>query len=145
MARRRPRFQLEQALADDLHGFRGNRGQLAPETVELVPVEPAGAPLEPAWIEEMRRPDLAHMHSQLRIPAGQDAGRARMVQVDVRQHEVTEILEREAVPAQRSLERPKAAARAAVDEHRLVAGEQVRADDPRAPEVQEVEKLRTTS
>jgi hypothetical protein len=93
----------------------------------------------------MRRPDLAHMHSQLRIAAGQDAGRARVVQVDVRQHEVTEILEREAMPAQRSLERPKAAARAAVDEHRLVAGEQVRADDPRAPEVQEVEKLRTTS
>ena len=141
MARRRQGVQVEDAVADPLHGLGGNRSQLAPQAVEVVTVEPAGAPLEPARVDEMRRPHLAHVYSKLWIAAGDEAGRAGVVEVDVREDEVAELLERQAALPECSFERSEAAARPAVDQRRLVSGQEVGRDDPRAPEVKEVEKL----
>jgi hypothetical protein len=64
-----------------------------------------------------------------------------VVEVDVRQHEMTKIAEREAPALEPGDERAQARRRTAVDEGGLVAGEQVRRDDPRPPEVEEVEEL----
>jgi hypothetical protein len=52
-----------------------------------------------------------------------------------------EVAHREAEVRERRLERVDAGGRAAVDERRLVAGQEVGGDDPRSREVQEVEKL----
>jgi hypothetical protein len=64
-----------------------------------------------------------------------------VIQVDVGEDEPADLLQGEAVRSERRLERVDAARRAAVDERRLVAGEQVGGDDPRPPEVEQVEEL----
>jgi hypothetical protein len=138
MAGGRPGLQIEHAIADDLDGLGSDRGELAPEAVEVVAVESAGTSLEPARVDEVRRPDLAHMHPKSGIAAREDARCASMIEVDVRENEVAKILDRQASLGERVLERLQAGARTAVDQGRLLAGEQVRGDDPRAPEVQEV-------
>jgi hypothetical protein len=64
-----------------------------------------------------------------------------VVEVDVREHDVPEVAELQAPLAERRFQRLEAAARAAVDERRLVAEQQVGRDDPRAIEVEEIEDL----
>jgi hypothetical protein len=81
------------------------------------------------------------MHAQARIPPRDHSRRARVVEVDVRQHEVAEVVERETVARESLLQRIQAARRPAVDQRGLVAGEQVDADDPRPAEVKKIEKL----
>jgi hypothetical protein len=137
----RPGIEVEDAVADDLDRLLGYGGELAPEDVEVVSVEPAGAALEPAWVNEVRRSDLAHVHAKVRVAASEHACGTRVVEVDVRQHEMTKIAEREAPALEPGDERAQARRRTAVDEGGLVAGEQVRRDDPRPPEVEEIEEL----
>jgi len=64
-----------------------------------------------------------------------------VIEVDVREDEVPQILEAETVLCERSLERPETRRRTAVHERRLVTGKQVRGNDPRPREVQQVEEL----
>jgi hypothetical protein len=82
------------------------------------------------------------MDTQVGIPARDDTGGAGMVEMNVRKDEVAKILERHVPLAERRLENSQARARTAVHKRRLLAGEQVRGDDPRSPEVNEVEKPR---
>jgi hypothetical protein len=64
-----------------------------------------------------------------------------MVEVDVREHEVTQVLEREAVARKLGFERLQAGRRTAVDEGRLRTRKQVRGDDPGPAEMEKVEEL----
>jgi hypothetical protein len=64
--------------------------------------------------------------------------------MDMRENEVSQILEPEGVLAQRSLERPQTGGGTTIDERGLFAGKQVRGNYPRPPEVQEIEKLDAT-
>jgi hypothetical protein len=47
----------EHAIADDVHVLLRHRGELAPELVEGVAVEAAGARLEAARVDDVRRAD----------------------------------------------------------------------------------------
>jgi hypothetical protein len=80
------------------------------------------------------------VHLELRVPADESAGRAGVVEVDVRQDEVAEVLDRESLPGEAFLERAQARRGAAIDQRRLVTGEEVGRDHPRAPEVLEVDQ-----
>jgi hypothetical protein len=64
-----------------------------------------------------------------------------VVKVDVREDEVSHVLQRNSVIRQTGLERAETARRPAVQQRRLVAGQQVRGDNPGMPEVEEVEEL----
>jgi hypothetical protein len=134
-----PGFQVEHPVPDDLHRLLGNGRKLAPQPVEIVAVEPARAPLEPAGIDEVRRPDLAHVHPQPGAPARDHACCPRVIEMDMREHDVTKVPESEPAVTERRFQRLEAAARAAVDERRLVAEQQIGRDDLRAAEVEEIE------
>src|SRR5437762_1974115 len=95
MAWRGPRLEIEDALADDLDRPFRDGNELAPQAVELVAVEPARAPLEPARIDQVRGPDLAHVHAQARVAPDQKTRGAGVVEVDVSEDEVPQILERQ--------------------------------------------------
>jgi hypothetical protein len=64
-----------------------------------------------------------------------------MVEVDVREHEMPDVGQREAPGGESQLERVEAGRRPAVDERRLVARQQVRRNDLALSQVQEVEWL----
>jgi hypothetical protein len=59
--------------------------------------------------------------------------------MDMREHDVTKVPESEPTVTERRFQRFERAARAAVDERRLVAEQQVGRDDLRAAEVEEIE------
>jgi hypothetical protein len=64
-----------------------------------------------------------------------------MVEVDVREHEMAQVLQRQAVRRETGLERAQTARGPAVDQRGLVPGQQVGRDDPGLPQVEEVEEL----
>jgi hypothetical protein len=64
-----------------------------------------------------------------------------MVEVDVRQQQVTKIADGEAMYRQPGLELVDARRRSAVNQRRLVARQQVARDHPGVPEEVEVEEL----
>ena len=99
VARAREAVEAEHAVADDVHVRLGHRRELAPERVEGVAVEPARAPLEPARVDEVRRPDLRDVHLEARVLAHERAGRARVVEVDVREQQVPQVGDLEALLA----------------------------------------------
>src|SRR5262249_17089250 len=135
--------EIQHALADDADVCLRHRGQLAPQVVERIAVEPARARLQPARVEGMRRADRRHVHLERRVLAHQDAGGAGMVEVDVREQQVTDVLEREPARAQPVLQRLDACGRAAVEERGPVLGLQhVRTDDAFGAEVVEIEGTR---
>jgi hypothetical protein len=68
-----------------------------------------------------------------------------MVEVNMSEDELAHVFERHAVSRDAVFERPKTARRPAVDQRRLVAGEQVRRDHPGMPEVEEVDPLEGAS
>ena len=75
----------------------------------------------------------------------EEAGRTRVVQVDVGEQEMAKVAEQEPTQAESRLECRQAGARAAIDQRRLVARQQIGGNDPRPPEVLQVEKLRAAS
>jgi hypothetical protein len=64
-----------------------------------------------------------------------------VIEVDVREDEVPQVAELESVSREPGFERGQTGGRAAVDERRLVAGQEVRRDNPGVPEEKKVEKL----
>jgi hypothetical protein len=64
-----------------------------------------------------------------------------VVEVDVREDEVPQVAELEPMSREAVLERGQTGGRSAVDERRLVSGQEVRRDDPGVPEEEEVEEL----
>jgi hypothetical protein len=68
-----------------------------------------------------------------------------VVEVDVREHEVSEVAHRETPVAESALQRFQARARPTVHEGGLVLHEQVRGDDTRSPEMKEIDELEATA
>jgi hypothetical protein len=64
-----------------------------------------------------------------------------MVEVDMGEHEMAHVCERHPVGREAFLECAETARRPAVHQRRLVAGQQVRRNDPGMPEVEEVDEL----
>jgi hypothetical protein len=64
-----------------------------------------------------------------------------MVEVDMREYEMAHVRERHPVSCEAFFERAETARGPAVHQHRLVAGQQVRRNDPRMPQVEEVDEL----
>ncbi len=77
---------------------RGRRQEVAPECVHGRAVDAAGAVEQPDGIIEVRRAEVMHMHTRplLRPPAG----RAGVVQVDVRYQNVPDVGRGQAVNCQ---------------------------------------------
>jgi len=131
----RPRLEAEHLSPDDVDVLSRDGDELAPEPVEVVPVQTARACIEAGRVDKVRRSDLAHVHLELWIPADESADCPRVVQVDVRQHEMAEVFDPEPLFGEAPFEPAEAGRRPAVDERRLVAREEVGRDHPRAPEV----------
>ena len=90
----------------------------------------------------MRRADLGDVHLQTRVLADEHAGRARVVEVDVREQQVAQIGDGEPALVQDGPERVDVRGRPAVEQRRPVVGlEQVAADHALVPEVKQVERL----
>ena len=76
-----------------------------------------------------------------RVLANEHTGRPRVVEVDVREEQVTDVAELEPPCAERVPQGRHAARRAAVEQRRAVVGvEQVRPDPAAVAEVQQVER-----
>jgi hypothetical protein len=75
------------------------------------------------------------------VPRREHACGAGVIEVDVREEEVPEVAELESMSRERGFERRHTGGRAAVDQCRLVAVQEVRRDDPGVPEEEEVEEL----
>ena len=67
MARGRERLEPEGGLADDVDVLFRHRRELAPEVVERVAVEAAGAVLQLRRVDEVRGADLGDVDLQLRV------------------------------------------------------------------------------
>ena len=143
MSGRRKAREADDGVADraDIAGRDG--GELAPELVERVSVEPAGARLEPLGIDEVRETELGDVHRQPWVFAHQDACRARVVEVDVRKQQVADIAEVEPARAERVAKRGNARRGAAVEEGEAVVRlDEVHADPAGVAEVEEIERRR---
>src|SRR5690242_18445043 len=91
----------------------------------------------------MRRADGRDVHLQLRVLAHEDAGGARMVEVDVREQQMTHVLQVEPTCAQARLQRNDAGRRAAVEQRRpVVRVQHVRPDHVLGAAVEEIERIR---
>ena len=78
-------------VTDDVDVLGRNRGELAPELVERVAVEPARARLELRRIDDVRGPDLRDVHLQPGVLADERARGARVVEVDVREEKMPDV------------------------------------------------------
>ena len=137
---RREALEAEHLGADCVDVRLGDGHQLAPEAVELFTVKPAGAALETLGVDEVRRADLGDVHLQLGLLADERAGRAGVVEVDVREQQVPQVAELEAALGESVLQLGDARRRPAVLQRKPVRGlDQVAADHLRASEVPEIE------
>src|SRR5207244_8870504 len=92
----REALEVEHAVADDADVFLGDRHEFAPQRVERVEVEPTRAALETRGVDEMWRADRRDVHGQPGVLAHEHAGRTRVVEVDVREQQMTEVGDGEA-------------------------------------------------
>ena len=138
----RPRLEAEHLSPDDVNVLLRDGNELAPEPIEVVPVQTARACIEAGRVDEVGRSDLAHVHLEPWIPVDESAGCPGVVQVDVRQHEMAEVFNPEPLLGEALFEPAEAGGRPAVDERRLVVREEIGRDHPRAPEVLQVDQDR---
>ena len=87
----RKAFEPDHVSPDDLDVPFRNGGELAPHRVERFAVQPPRARLEPARVDEVGRADLRDVDAQAGMLADEDPGGARVVEMDVREQEVTEV------------------------------------------------------
>ena len=80
-----------------------------------------------------RAPRRVHPHLQARVLRHQRAGRAAVVEVHVRQQQVAQVADLDAVRGEAGPERRQVRAGAAVDERRLAVGQQVGGVEPARP------------
>jgi hypothetical protein len=90
--------QAERLVADCVDVRFGDRGQLSPQVVERGAVEASRAALEPGRVDQVRRADLGDVDLQISMLTDEDAGGARVVEVDVAQEQVTDVGECEPEP-----------------------------------------------
>jgi hypothetical protein len=68
-----------------------------------------------------------------------------VVEVNVREHEVPEVADRETAVPEGGLQRVEARARPTVHEHGLILRQQVRGDHTRSPQMEQVEEFEATA
>ena len=100
VADRRERLPAEDVAGSDAHVLLGHRQQLTPERVEHVAVEPSCGPLEPRGVDEVGSADLGDPDRQLRMQPNERAGRPGVVEVDVREQQVPQLGQLDAVLAE---------------------------------------------
>jgi pimeloyl-ACP methyl ester carboxylesterase len=131
---RREAFPPEHVALSDAHVLRGHGGELTPEHVERLAVEPTRGALEARRVDEVRRADLRDPDGQPGMAADERPGGARVVEVDVRQEQVADVLDPQVVLRQPGLERGQSRTRPAVEEGEPVVGvDDVDADRVRLP------------
>ena len=82
--------------------FSSGIGVTAPQSVSnSVAPEPACARLEPRRVDQVRRADRGDVHLDRGVRPDDRAGRARVVEVDVREEDVAEVLEAETALGER--------------------------------------------
>ena len=101
MARRGEAREPDHGVPDDADVLLGHGRQLAPQLVERVAVQPPRARLEPARVDDVRRPDLGDVHRELRMLAHERPGGAGVVEVDVGEEEVPEVADLHPAGAER--------------------------------------------
>ena len=123
---------------DEIPG--GHRTKLAPETIHVVAPEPRRARDQLLGIDEVRRASLMYIHAQGRIRTNERAGRARVIEMNVRQENGPQVRDRDARAIELGSERRQGARRPGIDE-RGPAGtmEDDRRDDARHAEKVEIE------
>ena len=135
-------LEPEDVVADDGDVVLRDGDELAPEAVEAVAVEPAGARLEPRGVDEVRCADLRDVHLQRRVLAHERAGGAGVVEVDVREEQMADVAELEAALREPGLQRRDARRRPAVVEREAVVGlDDVAADVAGEALVEQVDRL----
>ena len=139
--RRRKGLEVEHPVPHDLHVLGRDGQERAPETVEVLAVQAAGAALEPLRLDQVRRTDLADVHDEAGVLPDEAARSPCMVEVDVREDEMTQVPDLEPVLRQAGAERLQAARGPAVHQRGLGARVEVRGDDTLATEMLEVEEL----
>ena len=121
----------------------GTGRELAPERVEQVAVQAARRPLEPRRVEEVRRADLGDPDGEVPVRLHERAGSSRVVEVDVREQQMTHVGELEPFLGKARLQRGQRRRRAAVEECEAVVGlDEVHADRVLATAEVQVEKAR---
>jgi len=81
----------------DPHVRLRHRREFAPECVERFAEDPSCRPLEPRWVNKMRRTHLRYPHSEMRVIAHNRPDRTRMIEMNVRQENVPELTETRSV------------------------------------------------
>jgi len=141
VAGRIQRGQLPPAGAEGLtvvqhpHAVGRDREHLAPEAVHIVAVEAGGTGEQPRGVDHVLRPVRVHQELRVRDLAQQGAGRAGVVQVDVRDGDLGDLVRGEAGGADAGEQRVERARRSRLDERQaVVTGQQVGRNDPRNAE-----------
>ena len=138
---RREGLEVEHPVAHDVHVLGRDGQERAPETVEVLAVQAAGTALEPLGLDQVRRPDLADVHGEAGVLPDEAARSPCVVEVDVREDEMTQVPDLEPVLRQACAERLQAARGPAVHQRGLGARVEIRGDDTLATEMLEVEEL----
>ncbi|MEA2425816.1 MAG: hypothetical protein QOH13_2226, partial [Thermoleophilaceae bacterium] len=112
----------EHVAGRDAHVLLGHRRELPPEWVERLTVEPPRGALEPRRVDEMRRADLGDPDCQAGVAAHDRAGGAGVIEMDVREEQVADVLEAQAVLRESRLERRQRRGRPAIEQRKSVVG-----------------------
>jgi len=118
-----------------------DRCELPPERVEGVPVEPPRARLEPRRVDEMLGAHPRDVHLELGVLADEDARGAGVVEMDVREEQMTHVARVDPTCGERVSQPGEGARGAAVVERETFAGvDEVRADQAALSTVEHVER-----
>ena len=120
------------------------RGELAPQSIHVAAEEPRRAVEQPRRIDHVCRTALMHEHGDVRMLAHDRPCGTRVVQVNVRQHQVAHVAPSDAVRLQALLERTEARRWPRVNDGDTArALHNRRGDDVGSPEKPEVDPRKT--
>src|SRR5262245_9491369 len=142
VARRREALEPDHLRPDDVDVGLGHGHDLAPEPLEVRPVQPARARDQLPRVDEVRRADPGGVNLGVGVLAHEHAGRARVIEVDVREQQMTDVFQGEAALGQPLPKRLGTRRRPAVEERRALGRvEQIAPDHALVAEVEEIERL----
>ncbi len=112
------------ALVENMHPPGRYRTNLAPQELHVVEIQPRRAREQTARIRHVRRALRVHEYARVRATIHQDAGRPRVIEMDVRQENRAHVTKRHALCRQLPLQRLERRRRSWVDERDAVAAVQ---------------------
>lgn len=141
MTRAREAREPEHVVADDRDVLLRNREQAAPQPIERIPVETACAHLEPGGVDDVWRAELGDVHTDVRLLADDPSDSTCVVEVNVREEDMSDVGERQAALGESSSKHRQRGKRPAVEEGEPVVGlDEVRRNLLGATDVVQVEK-----